>query len=256
MGFRDYSPGLNRFLARDNYNGALGDLNLGPNPFTGNRYAFTGGNPISKIENDGHCWDWLQSVCDAANDVGAAVAEGLDDIGDFFEEHGDDIGNTLLGGASVVGGALLAQLGFGVATGGVVLCGTGGGCLLGGPAVALGTAGVVTGGGLVIGGAMLVQQSLGNIFGGSSSNRSSSSNSGSSTRLFENQYPQDLAEEVATAERLGVKPVTPGTGEAQIAGSRGQCFGLEIDNNSGHYLPSLESLQIGKDAFRTIGVGF
>ncbi|SCG67212.1 RHS repeat-associated core domain-containing protein [Micromonospora siamensis] len=56
MGFRDYSPGLNRFLTRDNYNGALSDMNLGLNPFTGNRYAFGGGNPISAVELDGHIW--------------------------------------------------------------------------------------------------------------------------------------------------------------------------------------------------------
>jgi RHS repeat-associated protein len=50
MGFRDYNPGLNRFLTRDNYNGALADMGLGADPFTGNRYAFTGGNPISRVE--------------------------------------------------------------------------------------------------------------------------------------------------------------------------------------------------------------
>ncbi|GAA4572708.1 hypothetical protein GCM10023176_36200 [Micromonospora coerulea] len=54
MGFRDYSPSLNRFLSRDSYNGALADMHLGLNPFTGNRYAFAGGNPISGIELDGH----------------------------------------------------------------------------------------------------------------------------------------------------------------------------------------------------------
>ncbi|SFB50385.1 RHS repeat-associated core domain-containing protein [Amycolatopsis marina] len=54
MGFRDYNPGLNRFLTRDSYNGALADLGLGTDPWTGNRYAFTGGNPISRIEIDGH----------------------------------------------------------------------------------------------------------------------------------------------------------------------------------------------------------
>ena len=47
MGFRDYNPGLNRFLTRDTYTGALDDLNLGTDPYTGNRYAFTGGNPIT-----------------------------------------------------------------------------------------------------------------------------------------------------------------------------------------------------------------
>ncbi|MDW5330745.1 DNRLRE domain-containing protein [Plantactinospora sp. KLBMP9567] len=54
MGFRDYSPGLNRFTTRDMYNGALADMGLGSDPFTGNRYAFTGGNPISNVEVDGH----------------------------------------------------------------------------------------------------------------------------------------------------------------------------------------------------------
>jgi hypothetical protein len=55
MGFRDFNPGLNRFLTRDSYNGALADLNLGLDPWTGNRYAFAGGNPITGIEGDGHC---------------------------------------------------------------------------------------------------------------------------------------------------------------------------------------------------------
>ena len=54
MGFRDYSPGLNRFLTRDSYNGALADLNLGTDPYTGNRYALGGGNPITGVELDGH----------------------------------------------------------------------------------------------------------------------------------------------------------------------------------------------------------
>jgi RHS repeat-associated protein len=54
MGARDYDPGLNRFLTRDMYNGALDDLSLASDPFTGNRYAFAGGNPISNIELDGH----------------------------------------------------------------------------------------------------------------------------------------------------------------------------------------------------------
>jgi RHS repeat-associated protein len=54
MGFRDYSPGLNRFLTRDMYNGALADLRLGGDPWSTNRYAFAGGNPITGIEYDGH----------------------------------------------------------------------------------------------------------------------------------------------------------------------------------------------------------
>ncbi|MEU6989788.1 DNRLRE domain-containing protein [Streptomyces sp. NPDC046465] len=54
MGFRDYSPGLNRFTTRDMYNGALADMGLGSDPMTGNRYAFGGGNPIGNVELDGH----------------------------------------------------------------------------------------------------------------------------------------------------------------------------------------------------------
>ncbi|GAA3710162.1 hypothetical protein GCM10022224_089580 [Nonomuraea antimicrobica] len=54
MGFRNYNPGLNRFLNLDTYNGALADLSLGLDPWTANRYAFTGGNPINNIEIDGH----------------------------------------------------------------------------------------------------------------------------------------------------------------------------------------------------------
>ncbi|MEV6791740.1 DNRLRE domain-containing protein [Streptomyces sp. NPDC051320] len=54
MGFRSYSPGLNRFTTRDMYNGALADMNLGTDPYTSNRYAFCGGNPVSSVELDGH----------------------------------------------------------------------------------------------------------------------------------------------------------------------------------------------------------
>ena len=54
MGFRTYDPGLNRFLTRDMYNGALNDLALGTDPWNTNRYAFAGGNPITRIELDGH----------------------------------------------------------------------------------------------------------------------------------------------------------------------------------------------------------
>jgi len=54
MGFRNYSPGLNRFTSRDWYMGSLADLNLGTNPYTSNRYAFTSGNPINRNEMDGH----------------------------------------------------------------------------------------------------------------------------------------------------------------------------------------------------------
>ena len=54
MGFRNYDPGLNTFLTRDMYNGALADMRLGLDPWNTNRYAYAGGNPLTRIELDGH----------------------------------------------------------------------------------------------------------------------------------------------------------------------------------------------------------
>ncbi|MFE6588866.1 DNRLRE domain-containing protein [Streptomyces sp. NPDC057781] len=70
MGFRNYDPGLNRFLTRDSYGGALSDMALATDPFTGNRYAFAGGNPISFVELDGHLFGMsLSDIGHAALDV-------------------------------------------------------------------------------------------------------------------------------------------------------------------------------------------
>jgi RHS repeat-associated protein len=78
MGFRDYDPGLNRFTSRDMYNGALADLGLGSDPYTGNRYAFGAGNPISMIEMDGHfsLTGWIE--------------EKVDQVVDWATENPDD----------------------------------------------------------------------------------------------------------------------------------------------------------------------
>ncbi|MEU7036169.1 DNRLRE domain-containing protein [Streptomyces sp. NPDC046237] len=75
MGFRDYNPGLNRFTSRDMYNGALSDMGLGSDPYTGNRYAFTGGNPVNFVEMDGHCfgWDACEDFFDDATDIAGGV---------------------------------------------------------------------------------------------------------------------------------------------------------------------------------------
>jgi RHS repeat-associated protein len=54
MGFRTYDPGLNQFLSRDMYNGALDNMGLTTDPFTGSPYAFGEANPVSNIELDGH----------------------------------------------------------------------------------------------------------------------------------------------------------------------------------------------------------
>jgi RHS repeat-associated protein len=83
MGFRDYDPGLNRFLTRDLYNGALSDLNLQLDPWNSNRYAFAGGNPISIVEFDGHF--------------------GWSSITNFVKEHKAEIVGAVVGIAVGVG---------------------------------------------------------------------------------------------------------------------------------------------------------
>jgi hypothetical protein len=45
-------------------------------------------------------------------------------------------------------------------------------------------------------------------------------------------------------------------GEANIAGEGGNYFGIDIDNHSGHFRPSPESLQIGREAFERWGIVF
>ncbi|MFI6303636.1 RHS repeat-associated core domain-containing protein [Amycolatopsis thailandensis] len=77
MGFRDYSPGLNRFLTLDLYNGALADLSMSADPWTNNRYTFGAGNPLSQVEIDGHGWfdDAVDWVKDNAKEIGHAALD-------------------------------------------------------------------------------------------------------------------------------------------------------------------------------------
>ncbi|MEU8247013.1 DNRLRE domain-containing protein [Nonomuraea sp. NPDC048916] len=79
MGFRDYNPGLNRFLNLDTYNDALDDLSLSLDPWTANRYAFTGGNPISNVELDGHIsTDWEDVMAGALDNAVDQAIDALD----------------------------------------------------------------------------------------------------------------------------------------------------------------------------------
>lgn len=55
------------------YNGALADMSLANDPFTGNRYAFTGGNPVSNVEIDGHFAIALPFIAAALVVVAAVV---------------------------------------------------------------------------------------------------------------------------------------------------------------------------------------
>ncbi|MBO0822839.1 MAG: hypothetical protein J2P27_03145, partial [Actinobacteria bacterium] len=65
MGFRTYDPGLNQFLSRDMYDGALANTGLTTDPFTGSPYAFGQANPITNIEYDGHMLVAPPSGCTA-----------------------------------------------------------------------------------------------------------------------------------------------------------------------------------------------
>ncbi|MFF7339109.1 DNRLRE domain-containing protein [Streptomyces sp. NPDC008163] len=90
MGFRDYDPGLNRFTTRDMYTGALADMNLGADPYTGNRYAFAGGNPVSAVEVDGHFAIALGiAVVALATALYAATPQGQQNLKDASEAFGD-----------------------------------------------------------------------------------------------------------------------------------------------------------------------
>jgi hypothetical protein len=123
-------------------------------------------------------------------------------------------------------------------------------------------------------------------------------------KVFENTLAERLREELATAEKWGVKPThvdDPGfgdvanegainwavtengdllfaprsvrgeaiahtvltqggpvvaAGEAYIAVDRNERFCTEITNQSGHYLPDRESLEIGEKAFKVSGITF
>ncbi|GGS54631.1 RHS repeat-associated core domain-containing protein [Actinokineospora fastidiosa] len=166
MGFRDYQPNINRFTVRDTFNGAFKDMALGVDPWNGNRYAFTGGNPISRIELDGHCglWDWLCDTGDALGDAAEAVGEAASDVGDFLADSADDIGQMALGTAAAVGGAALFVAGGTLAVGGTAACGTGVLCPAGAPAAALGATAAATGGGIFIVGIGMFGDGLYNLF--------------------------------------------------------------------------------------------
>ncbi|MFI6421087.1 DNRLRE domain-containing protein [Streptomyces sp. NPDC050842] len=149
MGFRNYDPGLNRFTTRDMYNGALADMGLGSDPYTGNRYAFTGGNPVSRVELDGHCFGW--GWCEDAVDAGG---EALDSTLDWADHNSDallDAGGSLLEMAGGVGSM------FG---GAALVAGSVGGCVAGaiptlGTVCIASAAGVVGGAGLITAGAFV-----------------------------------------------------------------------------------------------------
>jgi RHS repeat-associated protein len=96
MGFRHYNPGLNRFLSRDMYTGGLADLNLTTSPWTNNRYAFAGGNPITNVELDGHMFTPYGGTGAVTSETTAedeAVAAAQDAMAELWQaqERGDPL---------------------------------------------------------------------------------------------------------------------------------------------------------------------
>jgi RHS repeat-associated protein len=102
MGFRNYNPGINSFISRDMYNGALADMNLTADPFTGARYAFGDGNPISNIEMDGHMPCMSSGICGGTPYLDrVATTQEIDSISTGFQSNinaiNSDINNVLQG---------------------------------------------------------------------------------------------------------------------------------------------------------------
>jgi RHS repeat-associated protein len=54
MEARPYRPQTGQFLTPDRFEAAAADLNLQADPLTNDRYAFASGNPIDRVEFDGH----------------------------------------------------------------------------------------------------------------------------------------------------------------------------------------------------------
>lgn len=123
MGFRDYSPGLNRFLSRDTYTGALADLNLSTSPWNNNRYAFTSGNPTTMVELDGHrscavdCMsgDAYQDPTGKIHDPSAPDYSELPDIGRPTYPDVPEIGGTEEGAGTSWPEFSWSSAGFGAA---------------------------------------------------------------------------------------------------------------------------------------------
>jgi hypothetical protein len=60
-------------------------------------------------------------------------------------------------------------------------------------------------------------------------------------------------DEIAHTVLVGGGPVLA-AGEAELAGSAGRYWLIEITHHSGHYLPNADSLSIGLEAFARVGI--
>jgi hypothetical protein len=59
------------------YEGALSDTAMSVDPYTGNRYTFGGGNPLSNVELDGHLS--VGGLIDTLEHVGEDIVKGGED---------------------------------------------------------------------------------------------------------------------------------------------------------------------------------
>ncbi|MDT5025582.1 MAG: hypothetical protein QOE61_2008 [Micromonosporaceae bacterium] len=156
MGFRDYDPGLNRFLARDSYNGALSDMGLNTDPWTMHRYAFAGGNPISIVEIDGH-FGWA--------DITSGISDAYHVTTNFVSDHSAQLTDL----AVTAAGVGLMVLGVGGEIGGFALDVTGTGAIVGVPVNIASAALITAGATMAVAGAGAFAMDTANYEGGSSS---------------------------------------------------------------------------------------
>ena len=93
MQARPYRPDVGRFLTKDRYESAAGDLNLEADPITQNRYAFAGGNPVNRIEWDGHVY---------SNEGGDVCSQGCEKGHDTSGGHSGSVKSTGTSGSGTL----------------------------------------------------------------------------------------------------------------------------------------------------------
>ncbi|MDQ3740522.1 MAG: RHS repeat-associated core domain-containing protein, partial [Actinomycetota bacterium] len=93
MKARAYRPEIGRFLTQDRYESAAQDFNLQSDPLTQNRYAFAGGNPVNRIEFDGH--DFFDDFKEGVSDAAGAVGDFAKGFGKAAWETGESVVSTV-----------------------------------------------------------------------------------------------------------------------------------------------------------------
>jgi hypothetical protein len=161
------------------YNGALEDMRLGSDPLTGNRYAFTGGNPTSRVELDGHNW----------------FSDALDTAGEWIDHNADALGEALVGTVETMGGVagMFGGAALVVSSAGLCVAGAipsiGTSCVAGAAGVAAGSAAVVAGAGLAVDGAMRLGNGIARMENPEKPNAGSSGSAGKTPETKSKEIP-------------------------------------------------------------------